>query len=232
MSFRFKQFSIDDGRCAMKVGTDGVLLGAWVRVDGVSTAVDLGAGSGLVSLMAAQRSPGLKVCAVELDAGAYADCQANFRASPWAVRLRAVHADALAYAPEAPVDLVASNPPFFTEELHSPDAARAWARHAGALSPKTAIEWAARWLSADGSVALVLPFGDADEAIYVAEMARLKEQRRLDISHRTGSAPIRTLLQLGRRDCCPERRAMAIRNAQGGYTDEYRRLTSPFYLNF
>ena len=197
----------------MKVGTDGVLLGAWAMAgDDTRYAVDLGAGSGMVSLLLAQRFAGLTVTAVEKDGEACLDCRDNFARSPWADRLAAECCDALAFRPATAPGLVVSNPPFFTETLKSPDAARASARHAGVLSP-------------------LFPTAMADEVIYRGEMLHLKERRRLDIATREGRAPERTLLQLSRIDGPPRRAAMAIRHRTGGYTDDYRTLVAEYYMH-
>lgn len=214
----------------MKVGTDGVLLGAWAMADdGVRHAVDLGAGSGVVSLLIAQRFPRLAVTAVENDADACEDCRQNFVRSPWPDRLTAVCGDALGFRPDVAPGLIVSNPPFFTEDLKSPDAARASARHAGMLSPLSVVTVAAEVLAAQGSVALIFPTALADDVIYHAEMAHLKERRRLDVAMREGRPAERTLLQLSRADGPPQRARMAIRRLNGGYTDAYRALVGEFY---
>lgn len=229
MSFTFQQFGVRDGRCAMKVGTDGVLLGAWTQASPSTVRVaDFGAGSGLVSLMIAQRCPGAYIDAFETDSEACLDCRENFLASPWSDRLKCVQADAL--TADGCYDLVVSNPPFFGEELRSPDERRAAARHCGGLSPLAVVEIAARTLTESGGVALVMPAGDADEVIYRAEMLHLKERRRLDVIASPGRAPMRTLLQFGRQDGPPVRETLTVRDAGGAYSSEYARLTGDFYL--
>lgn len=233
MSFDFKQFHVDDNRCAMKVGTDGVLLGAWAEAEvGPARVIDLGAGSGLVSLMLAQRFPQARIRAVECEAPAAADCRDNFARSPFADRLETVCGDALDQQPcHGGYDLVVSNPPFFAETLHSPDQARALARHAAGLSPFAVIDIAARLLGPDGSVALIVPAQYAAEVIYHAAVARLNERRRLDVSPREGAPAVRILLQFARRDGDVSRDILAIRDAGGRYSEAYRRLTGSFYLN-
>ena len=214
----------------MKVGTDGVLLGAWAMAcDGVRHAADLGAGSGVVSLLIAQRFPQLAVTAVENDVDACEDCRENFARSPWPERLSAVCGNALGFRPDVAPGLIVSNPPFFTENLKSPDAARASARHAGVLSPLSVLKIASEILDRQGSVALIFPAALADEVIYHAEMLHLKERRRLDVSTREGRPAERTLLQLSRIDGPPRRARMAIRRPDGGYTEEYLALVGEFY---
>lgn len=231
MAFEFRQFRVEDGRCAMKVGTDGVLLGAWAEAPkGGGVALDLGGGSGLLSLMLAQRFENITVASLELDPGACDDCRLNFAASPWRNRLEAVCGDALRYRCPQPPDMIVSNPPFFVENLQSPDALRASARHAGTLSPESVVKYAAEVLSPDGTVALIFPTRLADTLIYIGEMLHLKERRRLDVSMRRNRGSERTLLQLSRVDGPPERQCMSLRDFDGTFTAEYRRLVEDFYL--
>ena len=151
MAFQFKEFKVEDRRCAMKVGTDGVLLGTWAPVgEHVRTVLDAGAGCGVVSLLVAQRCPQAHITAVEVDADAAEDCRANIAASPWSGRMDVVCGDVTAYDPATDVDLLVSNPPFFTETLKAPDARRAAARHGGGLSPLTVVDLAARVASRGG----------------------------------------------------------------------------------
>lgn len=232
MSFDFKHFHVSDSRCAMKVGTDGVLLGASVDIaEGVGTVLDIGAGSGVVSLILAQRAAACRIVAVEVDDGAAADCSENFAASPWASRLSVHVGDALTFRPDFQPDMIVSNPPFFLEPVQSPDAARARARHADTLSPQAVVRYAAAWLSPRGSVALILPAGCVDDVVYVAEMLHLKERFRLDIRPKTDLLPLRTILQFARTDGPIVRSILSLRTSQGKPTQEYRRLTEDLYLN-
>lgn len=245
MSFRFKRFAVNDSHCAMKVGTDSVLLGAWVAVDGVRAALDAGAGSGLLALMVAQRQPLATVTAVELDSDATADCRANFEASPWADRLHGVCGDFAATVPDRPVDLLISNPPFFTETLQSPRAARATARHAaGSLSPLTLIDYAARHLSAGGTLAMIAPTAMDSDITFAAELAHLAISRQTHVVTRPGTPPSRTLWQIARTDGVGNEAAqpasgtltpychdtITLRNPDGTWTDAYLQLTADFYL--
>jgi tRNA1Val (adenine37-N6)-methyltransferase len=230
MSFDFKQFSATDVNCAMKIGTDGVLLGAWTDVSRARTVLDIGAGCGLVALMLAQRNAAAKFVAIELDAGAYADCQANIAASPWSDRIAAVCGDFASYEPGQPVDLIVSNPPFFTEALRSPSALRAQARHEAGLSPKALIDYAAKHLAADGMLAMITPCTDADDTLYRAEMAHLKLRRYTAVVMRYGDEPTRILWQFCRIDGHVEKSTLTLRTATHSWTDDYLRLTSDYYL--
>lgn len=244
--FRFKQFEVDDGGCAMKVGTDSVLLGSWCDCAGARTVLDLGAGSGLLALMIAQRLPEAVITAVEIDPGACGAAASNFEASPWSGRLSVVCADALAIVPDAryPImrkrhaaslqvgigraDLIVCNPPYFIGGLQSPDSKRALARHSAGLSPESAVEIAARILSPSGSLAMVTPADYADSLLFHAEMHRLNLWRRCHVTT-SGTRPSRLLWQWGRAPRPVEETSLVVRRG-GLLTPEYTSLTSDFYL--
>lgn len=230
MSFDFKKFSATDSNCAMKIGTDGVLLGAWTEVSQARTVLDVGAGCGLVALMLAQRNADARFVAIELDEGAYADCCANIAASPWSDRISAVCTNFESYTPTQPIDLIVSNPPFFTEALRSPSALRAQARHEASLSPKTLIDYAAKHLSAHGMLAMITPCTDADNILYRAEMAHLKLRRCTEVVMRPGDAATRILWQFCRVDGYLARTSLTLRAASNRWTDEYLKLTEDYYL--
>ncbi len=229
--FRFKQFDIDDHGCGMKVGTDGVLLGAWADCTHAARIADLGAGSGLLALMMAQRAPLARITAVEIDPDAARAAGANFAASPWAERLVAACADA-SEADLPPMDLIVCNPPYFSSTLRSPDAKRARARHAAALSPVSALRIAARTLTPDGSIAMVTPADLESELTYQAELLRLKPRRICRVSTVAGKQPARLLSQWQRADGPTEATRLDIRMPDNTYTEAYRSLTHDFYLNF
>lgn len=230
--FTFKQFSIDDSRCAMKVGTDSVLLGAWTDVSAVRSVTDVGAGSGILTLMIAQRATEADITAIELDESAALDAAANIAASPWAGRCHVICGDAATYEPILPADLIISNPPFFTGGLRAPDRHRAVARHAeGSLSPLTLISFADRWLSGKGSLAMITPADIADDVVFEAEMHRMDIWRRCMVSTASGKAPTRILWQLSRKGAhCTEGTTHLDILHGTTFTEEYRNLTGDFYL--
>lgn len=232
MSFEFKKFKVDDSRCAMKIGTDGVLLGAWTDVDNVKRVLDIGAGSGLISLMIAQRNREARVCAVEIDEGASADARANVSASPWKDRISIIEGDFASFTPDTAPDLIVSNPPFFSETLKSPSAERSLARHAAGLGPQSLIEYAARTLSADGTLAFITPTRAESEILFTAEMARLRLRRLTSVKTSPRKNTSRLLWQFSRVDGPTERRELTIAENDGKPTEEYRALTRDFYLEF
>lgn len=230
--FRFKHFSVTDSRCGMKIGTDSVLLGSWADVSRARMVIDLGAGSGLLAMMVAQRNPECSVTAIEIDSGACLDAEDNFRAFPGQREFTVVNTDAASYEPSPSPDFIICNPPYFNSELKSPDARRACARHGAGLQPITAIGLASRWLSADGILAMVTPAQEESEIVFAAEMERLRLRRECRISQIEGKAPTRILWEFSRIDGPFSTQHVSIRDAHGQYTPAYRDLTKDFYLAF
>ncbi|KAG6336012.1 hypothetical protein ID866_3077 [Astraeus odoratus] len=158
--FTFKQFFVAHDRCAMKVGTDGILLGAWAPVAGVKRILDIGTGSGLVALMLAQRTEEhVTIDAVELDAQAAGQAGENVAESPWADRITVKCADVLAWAPEqtARYDLIVSNPPYYEPGVECGTPEREQARYTGSLDHKALLVNAAELISEEGFFCVVLP---------------------------------------------------------------------------
>lgn len=137
--FKFKQFTVYHDKCAMKVGTDGVLLGAWCDVAGARRVLDVGTGTGLIALMIAQRSEA-RITALDVDAAAVEQARENCSASPWAERIDVEQADFCSYRPDALFDCIVSNPPYFVEDVHCPDKQRNMARHTAGLTFSSLLE--------------------------------------------------------------------------------------------
>ncbi len=235
--FQFKQFFIDDSNCAMKVGTDGVLLGAWADVEGAGEILDVGCGSGLIALMMAQRAPFAKVTGVEIDPAASADAVCNVSRSPWGDRVAILNRDIAAFdRPLVSPLLIISNPPFFTEKLHSPEASRSLARHGSEFGVGELIEFAAqRLVNPCDSLAFIAPADRDDELEFLLSLHRLCVRRRMSVCSREGRPPFRTLWQVVREDVkvyfYPEISYLCIRNHDNDFTPEYVNLTSDFYLD-
>lgn len=235
--FRFKQFSVDDSRSAMKVGTDGVLLGAWAAVEGVRSILDIGCGCGLISLMMAQRVNDADITGVEIESDACKDAVDNVATSGWSDRIKIVNADIFEFNGEfkAPL-LILSNPPFFTEALHSPDSSRSLARHGVVFGVKELVEISSHLMRADSdSLAFIAPAGRDDEIEFLLALNRLEVRRRAVVFSREGKAPFRTLWQVGKENgkafSKPEISYLCIRDKGNCFTKEYLELTSDFYLD-
>ena len=231
--FRFKQFEIHDELSAMKIGTDGVLLGAWVDVADVMSILDVGTGTGLVAIMCAQRNATARVHGIDIVENAVIEAQRNMMRTAWCERLSAEHCDLRNYNPDVRYDHIVSNPPFFLTTLQSPDAARAMARHADTLPYTDLIAAAERLLNPGGRLSVVLPTECAATFRRVA-FERLWLSRITDVVTREGEAPKRTLMefQLSDKPLMPRADMLTIQAKDGSYTSEYRHLTEEFYLNF
>lgn len=231
--FRFKQFEIDDSLSAMKIGTDGVLLGAWADVADAHSILDIGTGTGLVAIMCAQRNAMARVHGIDIVEDAVTEARGNMARTAWSERLSAKHADVRMYNPDMRYDHIVSNPPFFLTTLHSPDAVRAMARHADTLTYDDLVSAAERLLNPDGRLSVVLPTDCAQQFRRVA-FERVWLTRIMDVVTREGEAPKRTMMEFRLSDAplMPHAANLTIQAADGSYTEDYRRLTEQFYLNF
>ncbi len=231
--FSFRQFSVDDSACGMKICSDSVLLAAWFlpAYSGVSSVVDVGAGSGVLSLFAALLCPRAVVTALEIDPAATRCASANFAASPWESRLNVIEGDFACYSPApASIDIVISNPPYFTNGALSSDTSRAGARHQDGLTYRSLIEHAAAWLRPDGHLGLVSPAEFENDIIASAEFAGLKLRRLLRIRTSSRKPLTRVLFDFSRSDGDVLFESLDMRDASGAYTPAYRALVEPYYV--
>ena len=248
--FRFKQFTVWHDRCAMKVGTDGVLLGAWCPVGelrslgvqefrslGVPTKVlDVGTGSGLIALMLAQRIEGAQITAIDIDAGAVEQAKYNFGVSPWSDRLEC-HQQALQELEgEGIYDLIVSNPPYFQDSLKNPDSQRAMARHTDTLSYEELLKHSARLLTQEGIIALVLPIEAEQQIITLAQSLGLYPTHITHVYPKPGKAAKRLLIALQAYPLpLPEgkgekRSELTLESETSPRSEAYKELTKEFYL--
>lgn len=228
--FRFKRFSVLNDRTAMKVGTDGVLLGAWCPVDGAKRVLDVGTGCGVIALMVAQRNPVAAIDAIDIDHAAIEEAVINFANSPWGDRVVAHEGDFNEWEPCERYDLIVSNPPFFTDNLLPPDMSRSLARHGSALTYAQLIERASRLLTDEGSLAIISPT-DAQEAIVeAATFASLPVRSIVNVIPVEGAPAKRTLWLLSRREMPFIKESLTITHSDGTFTREYIDLTKAFYL--
>ncbi len=230
--FDFKRFRIYHDRCAMKVGTDGVLLGAWSTTDNARRILDVGAGCGLVALMAAQRAAEATVMAIEIDPEAAAQAAENVRQSPFARRVSVVCADFRTFK-EQGFDAVFSNPPFFEETLLPPGDARSMARHAhdSALTFEQLTQGVARCLNPQGHFSVILPTAATDRFDALCEQSGLHLARRTLVITAPGKQPKRTLSEYvkGAKNPTPHVSELLL-TAGGSRSEAYRQLAADFYL--
>ncbi|RLM22101.1 tRNA (adenosine(37)-N6)-methyltransferase TrmM [Brenneria alni] len=231
--FTFKQFFVAHDRCAMKVGTDGILLGAWAPVSGVSRALDIGCGSGLIALMLAQRTNhDVQIDAVELDTAAGCQAGENIAASPWSERMTVYVDDIVSFAAArtASYPLIISNPPYFTPGVACGSVQRAQARYTTALTHETLLDCVRRLITPDGMFCVVLPIQVAGGFILLAQQQGWFIRRRTDVSEYHSRPAHRTLLALSRQSGGSQAQQLAIRDTDHHYSADFQALTKRFYL--
>ena len=241
--FRFKQFTVRQDGATMKVGVDSVLLGAWACVDHSSLLtlhpslriLDVGAGTGLLALMTAQRYPDAAIDAVEIDSEAYRQAIENVADSPWHSRIRLICDDFINYAGHCPMryDLIISNPPYFTASLKSADTKRNIARHNDSLPHRSLLSGAAKLLASAGVLAIVLPPAGALTFIDKAAAFGLFVKRMLHVQSIPSKPVYRMLVELSKSEHPQNNQILCIEKAdRSDYTEEYKQLTKEFYLKF
>lgn len=235
MSFRFKQFTIEQDRTAMKVGTDGVLLGAWTSLErNPQSILDIGAGTGLIALMLAQRNTADQIDAIEIDEDAYEQCVENFENSPWADRLFCFHASLDEFAEEMEgekYDLIVSNPPFFVpNETELIPENRKKARFYDSLPFEDLIGYASQLLSEKGELAVVIPIAEEENVLAIAKANKLLPCRITRVRG-TAAAPVkRSLLQFSFIEQKLEENELTLEISRHEYTPEFKKLVKDFYL--
>lgn len=233
--FQFQQFRIEQAACAMKVSTDACLLGAAADLAGATRLLDIGTGTGLLALMAAQRHPGVAIEAIEIDETAAAQAAENVAASPWARRIQVSALSLAAYAATrpAPFSHIICNPPFFQQSLRSPDAARSTARHTApdTLSFTELAGFAAGFLTENGLLTVLLPPLEMAAFAQHAQRVGLYPATRLVVRHRPGSRELRHIVGFRRAAGLVVEIELAIRAAGSeDYSLDFQRLLTGFYL--
>ena len=238
MTFTFKKFSVNQDRCAMKIGTDGVLLGAWTPlINNPFNVLDIGAGTGILSLMLAQRSNAAPnnvgiIDAIEIDEDAYEQCVENFEASPWGDKLFCFHAglDEFVDEPEDEYDLIISNPPFYTDDYKSDNSSRDLARFEDALPFEELIEAAALLLSDNGIFSVIIPYKEEERFVAMCKILDLFPLKITRVKGTPTSEIKRSLLAFCRMEQTPLIDELIIEISRHNYTPEYIELTKEFYL--
>jgi tRNA1Val (adenine37-N6)-methyltransferase len=217
----------------MKVGTDGVLLGAWANVDDTTTVLDIGSGTGLISLMIAQRNPQARITAIDIDSEAIGQTEINIRNSPFADRIKYEHTSIQDFANICTdrFDLIISNPPFFNRSLKSPDEQRSLARHTDTLPVDTLISLSAQLLSGKGRIALIYPYEYKDLLIETARRNDLYCNRITNVYPTPWSSPKRILMEM-RKDTATSMTEsnLVIETERHIYSEDFIELVRDFYL--
>ncbi len=228
--FKFKQFTIYQDRCAMKVGTDGVLLGAWADVSSAHSILDIGTGTGLISIMLAQRCMA-EITAIEIDEEAAQQATENIAASKWKDRITVVNRALQEFSIDASFDHIVSNPPYFNQALKSPEQKRTTARHTESLSYHDLLAGVNHYLQEDGIFSIILPFSEKDRFYQLAEAEQLYPCRETIIYSTPDSQPKRFMAEFQRKKTDFEPHSLII-EAYGRhqYSEAYKKLTEDFYL--
>lgn len=232
--FTFKQFFIAHDRCAMKVGTDGILLGAWAPVSQVDCILDIGSGTGLLALMLAQRTAKtVPVDAVELDAAATQQARKNVQASPWAQRIVIHQADICHWRAPAGrrYSLIVSNPPYYQQGVACSSAQREQARYTTTLSYQALLSCARQWITEQGLFCVILPLMTADNFITQATQSGWHLHLRTDVAETEHRPAHRTLLALSLQAGILHQTALVIRGPDKCYSTAFCQLTGDFYLS-
>ncbi|TAI47188.1 tRNA1(Val) (adenine(37)-N6)-methyltransferase [Flagellimonas allohymeniacidonis] len=231
--FHFKQFTIHQDRCAMKIGTDGVLLGAWTSLEhNPNSILDIGAGTGLIALQMAQRSGAEVIDAIEIEEDAYEQCVENFEASLWSDRLFCYHAglDEFVEELEEKYDLIVSNPPFYSEEVSSGDVSRDKARQSSALPFDELLEGVSNLLSPNGRFTVIIPFKEEEGFVISAQEHMLHLKRITRVKGNSKSEIKRVLMEFCFEKSTVKEDKLTIEKERHQYTEQYVALTRDFYL--
>jgi len=233
-SFKFKEFTVYQDKCAMKVGTDGVLLGAWAQPKDAYSILDIGAGTGIVSLQMAQRTFAETIDAVEIDAGAFEQTVDNFEQSDWGDRLFCYHTSIQNFVDEVEdkYDFIISNPPFFSAKFKKNTISenRALARHSHKLSFEELLSATSKLLSKTGACAFIIPFESENIFLGLAEINGLFPNRITRVKGTENSSIKRSLLQLSFNKSEVEISELIIEIERHVYTQDYIDLVKDFYL--
>ena len=232
--FQFKQFMIRQEKSAMRVGTDGVLLGAWTDVSNAKNILDIGAGTGLIAIMLAQRSKA-KITGIEIEVQAANEAIQNAKNSPWTNRINIVHLPFQEFAAktEERFDTIVSNPPYFTNAVKSKQDEKSVARHNHLLPFKELLQGVSKLLTPDGKLSVILPVNEAINFTNQAKESGLFPSVLTEVKPSTNKEPNRQLMEFSQKVGNPGKGTLSIFEKNGvDFTDEYKNLTAGFYLNF
>lgn len=231
--FQFKQFRIEQGQCAMKVTTEGCILGAWVakQAGDVKRVLDIGAGTGLISLMLAQKLASAEIHAVELNEDAAAQALDNFEKSPWKERVFLHYGSIQTYQAIQKFDLIISNPPFFNQSLSSPSSKINLARHDDSLSQQELVASILTNLTADGLAYILYPERESDAFQQIAEQAGLHVHYQLTVLNSPGAGIFRKVMAYGLKPAKPSSSVLIIKDENQQYTSDFVDLLRTYYLH-
>lgn len=234
--FKYKQFTIRDENSAMKVGTDGTLLGCWVDISKAKRVLDIGAGTGVIGIMCAQKNDICQITSLEIDDNAIVDAKFNIASLPasWSNRVNLIHSSLQDYMPNQMIDAMVSNPPFFEKSQENLDESRSKARHTSSLHYTQIFEFAEKYLSEKGTLSMILPVENGKEAIEVCGNYHLNLHKVCEVKPVPSKPPHRLLLTFGRELLLVKESHLTIETGikRHEYTKDYIELGKEFYLYF
>lgn len=228
--FKFKFFDIKQSDAPMKVGTDAMVLGASINVEGKKRGLDVGSGTGVLALMCVQRNSELTIDAVELDELASIESSYNFTNSNFSERLSASRGDFLEHKSAEKYDLIFSNPPYFQSRLENDDMRRSNSRHERSLPKEQFVKHAANLLSSNGDFWIIVPSSDIQGWLEVTEVNSLKLKHKINVIGKEEGECIRTILNLSYQEQNPTESKLTIRDRSNNYTESYIELTKEFHF--
>ena len=234
MSFRFKQFTVEDDLSSMRVGTDSVLLGSWIKADNALEIMDIGTGCGIIALMMAQKSKA-SITAIDIDRDSASQASRNFGSSPWTGRMMALNVSFMDFVNHhnGQFDLITANPPWFSNSLKSPHRSRNIARHDDLLKPDDLFSGVKKLLTQNGSFYIIIPADSASSTALTAREYSLFLNRQMIVRPKPEKDPNRILMEFS--FTAPDQlftEEITIRNSDNSFTDAYLAMTKDFYLDF
>ena len=231
--FEFKKFKIHQNNAAMKIGTDGILLGAWADLSDKKKGIDIGSGTGIISIMLCQRNEILEIDSIEVSEKAVLDAKKNIKNCKWNERINLIHKDLRLFSTENKYDLIISNPPYFQKSLKPKDLDRLKARHEVSLNYKDVLNFSEKHLLKNGTINLILPIDQKQEVIEYAEKFGLYVSKECIVFPKPNKNPHRLLIELSKIKKTFESQSLTIENdGRHNYTDNYKKLTREFYTIF
>ena len=228
--FQFKHFSVQQRDNALKVGTDAMLLGAFLETENKTKCLDVGAGTGVLSLMVAQRNAEIEINAVEIDELSAEECQLNFKESKWSNRLLVVNSDIFDFTPKMRYDLIVINPPFYTSTYNNEDKRIATAKHAAYMDAEKLIKKLQSLIDPSGHLWVIIPEQSFSEWNSHFEKNGIRVQKKINIKSKYSKEPHRVIVCFGKTTHINvEESTFVIRNEDNSYTNEYIELTKDFH---
>ena len=231
--FLFKNFSIEQNYAAMKIGTDGILLGAWVNCVNKKNGLDIGCGTGVITIMMCQKNPIIRMTAIEISKEAAKDAIINFENCRWNKNLVLKNQDFKEYKPTNKYDLIVSNPPFYKDGYLPNNQTKRIAKHEGELNYCNIIEFSTKNLTENGTVNLIIPFKNNEKCKSFAKKNNLHLSRECVVYPKAYKSASRVLLEFSKNNIETKKEELIIENdKRHDYTTDYKNLTRDFYTIF